>query len=228
MAVTWVRRLIVVLLLLTKADAGVPTRSVMEEIVAKQLALFRDSFAPVVAAPPAAAAPPPPAPVAVPLFVVNGRMCRAPGDFTFPSGSIFFFFVLSDCDVSEREIQVTAERMFSLYCLGDVEKKIGPFRSFQRNDMPNKTTKKRVSDMHGLMGRLEKKLKNDGEWIDNPTVAQVNSMYELAKVVLELDEETPTGRKRRRGQLVWNTHLDLIRKSEKRREAAASSDDDDD
>ncbi len=94
--------------------------------------------------------------------------------------------------------------------------------------MPNKATKKRVSDMHMLMGRLEKKLKDDEAWVDAPTVAQVNEMFEHAKEVLELDETTPTGRKRRRGQLVWNTHLDLIRAREKRRGVADGGEEDDD
>ncbi len=116
--------------------------------------------------------------------------------------------------------------MFALWCIGDKEKGIGPFKNFDRQDMPTLATKKRLSDVNNLMDRLEKKLKEDRRWIANPSIAQVNAMYASAAGVLEVAEATTKGRKRRIGQLKWNSHLDLLRSKRVVREEAESDSDD--
>ena len=71
---------------LSLQDAGVPTRAVMEELLAAQLAQFRDSLGPQVASPPA-----PPVPEVRQeqrLFEIGGKFRRAPQDFKFPSGML--------------------------------------------------------------------------------------------------------------------------------------------
>ncbi len=119
--------------------------------------------------------------------------------------------------------------MFALWCVGDKEKGIGPFKNFDRQDMPTLATKKRLSDVNNLMDRLEKKLKEERRWIANPSIAQVNAMYGSAAgvlEVLEVAEATMKGLKRRIGQLKWNSHLDLLRSKRVAREEAESDSDD--
>jgi hypothetical protein len=111
---------------------------------------------------------------------------------------------------------VPAEKLFALWCLGDKEKRIGPFKNFDREDMPTISAKKRLSDVRNLMDRIVKKAKSEDKWVANPTVAQVNEMFASAADVLEVSEQTAKGRKRRRGQLKWNTHLDLLRAKARR------------
>ncbi len=71
-------------------DAGVPTRAVMEELLAAQLTQFRDSFGPQVAPPHV-----PPVPEVRQeqrLFEIGGKFRRAPEDFRFPSGMLSSLF----------------------------------------------------------------------------------------------------------------------------------------
>jgi hypothetical protein len=103
-----------------------------------------------------------------------------------------------------------------LWCLGDKERGVGPFKNFVREDMPTLSTKKRLSDVNNLMSRIEKKLKADAKWVASPSIAQVNEMFALSGDILEVADETARGRKRRMSQLKWNTHLDLLRKKERR------------
>jgi hypothetical protein len=53
------------------------------------------------------------------------------------------------------------------------------------------------------MQAIEEKIKDLGQWIDDPTPAQVISMVETSIPVLGIDEKTHKGRKRRFSQLAW-------------------------
>ena len=182
----------------------------MEEIIAAQLAKF---LAPPANVPVAVAAPPEQRQEAQ-LFQIGGRFRRAPEDFAFPSGEKRT--IISFCHILIFASLVPTERLFGLWCLGDKERGVGPFKNFVREDMPTLSTKKRLSDVNNLMSRIEKKLKADAKWVASPTIAQVNEMFALAGDILEVADETARGRKRRMSQLKWNTHLDLLRKKERR------------
>ncbi len=197
----------------------------MEEIIASQFASFRASLLPQVAVAPAPLVPE--ARQEHRLFEIDGKFRRAPHDFDFPKGRLqffgffcflsFFSFFFFSCSLfcCLTVVAVPADTMFARWCTGDKERGIGPFKNFERSDMPTPGTKKRLSDVNNLMGRLEKKLKAEQKWVANPTMAQVNEMYSSAADVLEVAVLTPTGRKRRLDQLKWNTHYDLLHKEAK-------------
>ena len=122
---------------------------------------------------------------------------------------------------------MASEALFRLWCSGDREKQICPYKKFERLDMPTDAAKKRLSDVRSLMGRLEGKLRAENAWIANPSLAQVNEMFARAKDVLAVPEQTSKGRKRRVDQLSWYRHLDLLREKDKKSRNNEDNDEDD-
>jgi len=64
------------------------------------------------------------------------------------------------------------------------------------------------------MSRLESSLKDQGHWIELPSLVQLNEMYEFAKPAIAVPQVA--GQKRRReGQLVWTTIVKKLRLASK-------------
>lgn len=87
-----------------------------------------------------------------------------------------------------------------LYNMGDVSRHFPPLRTVQARELPNRKVRQRMSDLRCLMSRLESSLKDQGHWIELPSLVQLNEMYEFAKPAIAVPQVA--GQKRRReGQL---------------------------
>ncbi len=121
-------------------------------------------------------------------WMVNGQLRRVPQNFNFDTA-------------------LSTQTLFQLYCLGDRNTHIGPYRMLESTDLPDLSQKKRLSDMFALLRPVETALKRQKQWQVNPTIEQVNEMWELGSQIIEVDGTTPQGRKRRLKQIAWSTHL---------------------
>ncbi len=126
-------------------------------------------------------------------WMVNGHLRRVPENFNF-------------------DTTLPTQTLFQLYCLGDRNSRISPYRNLESTDLPDLRQKKRLSDMFALLRPVESALKRQKQWTNNPTIEQVNEMWELGAPIIEVDGATPQGRKRRIKQLAWSTHLREYRK----------------
>jgi hypothetical protein len=126
-------------------------------------------------------------------WMVNGQLRRVPENFNFDTA-------------------LPMQTMFQLYCLGDRNTHISPYRKLESTDLPNLRQKKRLSDMFASLRPIETALKRQKQWKVNPTIEEVNEMWELGAPIIEVDDATPQGRKRRIKQLAWSTHLREYRK----------------
>ncbi len=97
--------------------------------------------------------------------------------------------------------------MFQLYCLGDQNSRICPYRSLSSADFVGIKQKKALSDVKALMRPVENALKQRKLWHRNPTIEQVNEMWEVGRPIIAVESTTKKGRKRRLTQLAWSTHL---------------------
>jgi hypothetical protein len=138
--------------------------------------------------------------------MVNGQMRRVPYDF-------------------KLDTQLLTRTLFQLYCLRDLNSHICPYRKLESKDLTELKEKKRLSDVFALMRPVEQALKQQKLWNRNPTVEQVNEMWELGGPVIAVDGVTKQGRKRRLKQLAWSTHL---REYRKRPHIAVDDDEDED
>jgi hypothetical protein len=173
-------------------DSGSITRNTMEQMLESMMVRLQGSL---VAQQPALAANAE-APVQGGQFqtwMVNGQLRRVPEDFNF-------------------DTTLPTQTMFQLYCLGDQNTHIGPYRKLESTDLPDLRQKKRLSDMFALLRPIETALKKQKQWKANPTIEHVNEMWELGGPIIAVDGSTPKGRKRRIMQLAWSTHLREYRK----------------
>jgi hypothetical protein len=186
-------------------DSGSITRDTLEQMFEGLMVRVQAAISPQ--QPPQQ---PPPAPV-VPannfqMWNVDGVMRRVPEDFKF-------------------DTLLSARTLFQLYCLGDQNTHIGPYRRLEPNDFVNGNTQRRLSDMFALMRPVETALRQQNRWENHPTLEQVNGMWDAAGDVIEVEDRTDKGRKRRIKQLAWTTHLGQYRKRAKN--GGAGGDDDD-
>lgn len=91
------------------------------------------------------------------LHLVNGAMRRVPQDFKFPSCSIL--------------------QLWQLWCLGDSEKKLPPFRLLEAKDMVNRTLQKRLNDVKFLLKKIENKAKILGISLPVQNIMQANDVF---------------------------------------------------
>jgi hypothetical protein len=129
------------------------------------------------------------------LHVWGGRFNLIPQDFSFPNGCSMIAWKYWMC--------------------GDHEKQYPPLRSLTKKDMPNKNMKKRLSDFQFLMSSIENRVKEMNKWIPHPSVEQANEMFEIAKDILDTEEISTKGRRRRGEQTKWNTMVNKVRKKQK-------------
>jgi hypothetical protein len=140
------------------------------------------------------------------MWMVGGTMRRVPQDFKF-------------------DTQLPARTLFQLYCLGDRNAHIGPYRNLETKDFVTKNEKSRHSDMMALMRPVEAALKQQQRWEARPTLDQVNDNWERVHGVVAVAERTDKNRRRRMKQLAWTTQLGHYRKrGREEREEEGSSD----
>jgi hypothetical protein len=99
---------------------------------------------------------------------------------------------------------------WQLLCLRDTVKMYPPYRTLKPVDVP-KSIRKRLSDYRFLMNYLEDRLKERNIFKINPTLEEVNQMFEIAKDVLVFDHESSKKRKRREEQVKWTTMVNPVR-----------------
>ena len=109
--------------------------------------------------------------------------------------------------------KIPVRMLWSLYCLGDQQAKIGPYRFIEANDMDNdKKRRARLSDMHGLLRPVRDHLEHKGKWVPSPSIDQVNEMWAAGAKVIDVAARTEGQRHRRKGQMAWTSHLNEYRK----------------
>ncbi len=192
-------------------DAGQLTRDSVEKMFGALLARVAGELRGIVApqhAQAAAEGQGQEQPVAgVRTWMLDGRVCRVPREFKFNS-------------------RLSTQSLFQLYCLGDQNTQIGPYRKLESVDFIDGKQKKRLSDMHALLRPVQAALKQQKRWKNNATLEEVNTMWDLGKSVIGVDGRTQQGRKRRLTQVAWTTQLKEYRKKGRVDEMVVESDGD--
>jgi hypothetical protein len=186
-------------------DSGSITRDTMQEMMNTMVERVEAKLNP----PPPPQQQPPPAPVAAAamfqMWNVGGVMRRVPEDF-------------------KLDTHLPARTLFQLYCLGDQNLRIGPYRKLESKDFVAEASRKRLSDMLSLMRPVEAALKRQNRWERQPTLEQVNGMWDAAGDVIGVVARTNKDRTRRVRQMAWTTQLREYRK--RGREEPADDNDD--
>jgi hypothetical protein len=186
-------------------DSGTITRACLEEVLGAMMGRLQASLSL-----PQQQPPPQQAEVRAngqfDTWTVNGEIRRVPADFQF-------------------DTKLPARTMFQLYCLGDLNTRIGPYRRLETRDFGTKNEKSRLSDMMALMRPVQDALVEQKQWHRKPTVEQVNEMWETAQGVIAVEEHTDKNRKRRVKQLAWTTQLRQYRKRGREQRDDEDSDD---
>jgi hypothetical protein len=138
---------------------------------------------------------------------VNGVIRRVPADFELPT-------------------KIPSKHLFLLYCAGDLDQGICPYRKLTTVDLIARKQQKRLSDMKALLQPIVDDLERKGHWNDRPTVEEAASMWSEAQSVIAVPEKTRGGIKRRHGEMAWTTHLNEYRKHRKVGEQLAQVTDD--
>ena len=170
------------------ADAGVP------ELVqrTRQVLLTGGQQSPQVAPPPVHAPRP-----SMQMHMWGGKLHRVPENFTLPAGSVLVAWQHWVC--------------------GNASEGYPPFHLLTGDDMPTKDIRKDLSHLRCLMNPIENKVKELGRWIENPTPADANRMFEVGSDTIKLD----INRKRRFATLSWTTHIKLLRLEKRQRAQSA-------
>ena len=169
-------------------DSGSITRNTLEQMLESMMVRLQNSLVPQEPVAVAGNAEAPAQGGRFQTWMVDGQLRRVPENFNF-------------------DTTLPTQTMFQLYCLGDRNSHIGPYRNLDSTDLPDQRQKKRLSDMFALLRPVETALKRQKQWQINPTIEQVNEMWELGAPIIEVDHTTAKGRKRRIKQLAWSTHL---------------------
>jgi hypothetical protein len=133
-----------------------------------------------------------------------GKIRRAPQDFELPL-----------CNLRSG---------FSHYCLPDLSKKVPALRRLCAVDVGDdsipeqKARKRKLAEYQALYGLMKSHLEANNRWVEEPSPAQVNEMFDLAVGCLGISEKTPTGRLRRLDEIAWSTVARELRETEESRE----------
>lgn len=127
------------------------------------------------------------------MWNFNGAFRRVPPDFVFPT-------------------KVNAKTLFQLYCLGNREMRIAPYKTFESTDFVTKELRARLSDIFALMGPLKAYLVENRRWVERPNPEQVEEMWNQACQVIAVPSKTEGGHHRRMRELCWTTQLNQYRK----------------
>jgi hypothetical protein len=122
----------------------------------------------------------------------NGRFYRFPPSFNVPCVALLL--------------------AFRLYCCGSKKTNFIPLRKLQGADFSSKNKQKRFAEYKFVMSLVEERLRSTRHWIEEPTTAQANAMFQQAEDVFSAITTTRTGKKRRLGQISWSTAAKELRK----------------
>lgn len=175
------------------ADAGSITRANLEQILEGMVERMQESFAQARGAAQPADGRNQIGPEGFQSWNVEGHLRRVPHEFSFSTN-------------------IPARTLFELYCLGDQQTHICPYRKLESQDFVRRKEQKRLSDMHRLMQPVEDALRKHNLWVDAPTHAQVIEMWNEGKSAIAVPDRTPTGKARRLDQLAWTSHLNEYKK----------------
>jgi hypothetical protein len=188
------------------SDAGSITRETLSQILGGMFESLKASLV-TVPQPQVAAAVPNNEHPAFLTFAVNGQLRRLPENFEF-------------------DTSLPAEVLFQLYCCGDQNTRISPYRLLTSLDCPTQKQRKRLSDVMALMRPVESALKKQGAWKANPTIIEANEMWSAGKgviAVIAVEGTTAKKRTRRNAQLAWSTQLKEVRKRARHQEEQEDS-----
>ena len=114
-------------------------------------------------------------------------------------------FSLPKCEVSKAWV---------MWWKGQPDANIPPWRRLKPSDMPSKNQKKRLSELKFLMRAIEKEAKNLGLLDDEPSLENLERIFDHASICIPISSTTKTGKKRKRkGQLLWSTAAKYLRTS---------------
>src|SRR5262249_24896899 len=147
--------------------------------------VFRSELrtAPADVAPPAADA----GALTTTVYVWGSGRHLAPENFAFPEGS--------------------AVVAWQQYMCGNAAKGYPPLRVLRPSDMATTNLRKRLSDFRFLMPCLEDRVRAEGQWLENPTLAEAAAMFAVGCQAITVADSTPAERKRRLEQIHWSTHV---------------------
>lgn len=96
---------------------------------------------------------------------------------------------------------------WQLYMMPDIDRNLPPLRLVHSTDFSNPNARKRFSTYRTLMLQIESQLKTQGRWIEFPSLAECNQMFDFGSPVLGIPD-TP---KRRLSQIAWSTAPNIQR-----------------
>jgi hypothetical protein len=117
----------------------------------------------------------------------------------------------------------TPEQAWVLWCCGDSSKNTPPLSLLEPTDMSVPSERKRLPDLRFLMKRIETRAQLMGLPTHRISAAEALNVYERCSDAITLTATTQSGRKRRRGQLVWITVATELRKAARRANSTATT-----
>ncbi len=129
-------------------DSGSITRNTLEQMLESMMVRLQNSLVPQEPVAVAGNAEAPAQEGRFQTWMVDGQLRRVPENFNF-------------------DTTLPTQIMFQLYCLGDRNSHIGPYRNIESTDLPDQRQKKRLSDMCALLRPVETALngRNSGKSI---------------------------------------------------------------
>eukprot|EP00834_Sanchytrium_tribonematis_P003532 NODE_139_length_16235_cov_0.569038.p3 type:complete len:603 gc:universal NODE_139_length_16235_cov_0.569038:14135-15943(+) len=102
---------------------------------------------------------------------------------------------------------------FQLWCIGDPQHHIPPYRLILPQHIPNLNTRKRFCDFQVIMKFLEAQARAASMWVDDATIQDVNAVMTLMlnSENLSFLLRTKTNRRRRINQISWRTAAEDVR-----------------
>jgi len=131
------------------------------------------------------------------LFMWQNRLHSLPEDYELPNGSVMI--------------------SWQHYCCGNQNKGYPPLRIISPVDMSSENKKKRFSEFRFLMGKIEEKVREQGKWKQNPSVAEVNEMLESAISQIGISDKTKKNKPRSLKNMSWTSAANYARGRKKNR-----------
>jgi hypothetical protein len=116
----------------------------------------------------------------------SGKFHRLPSTYTHPSG--------------------TALMAWQCWCCPDTHKGYPPLHSVSPDDIFDQKVRHKLCDLKFLMSKIEKKAKEEGVWVESPSLEEANEMFSRCSGCIALPG------KHRMGQMKWTTHAKILRK----------------
>ncbi|POM68001.1 Hypothetical protein PHPALM_15891 [Phytophthora palmivora] len=101
---------------------------------------------------------------------------------------------------------------WELWWFGCPSKGWPPFRALSPIDLPNKNTRKRLSDFRFVMMKIESISRQQTTYRSNPSLHQARQLLSKAMDLLPIEEQAQRKYTRRKEQLQWSTVVNLLRR----------------